>query len=135
MRIGVETEGAMIAEPSELSRTKIPPRYTPLFGENFMVLDVGLRSERIPEMESREENDQSFVEVGFGDNRKGFAGLHRFELVHDDGVEGQGVTICYSCISCNPTVDKLPFPKFIFNFHEFYAMCLFRDGIAEVLKM
>lgn len=42
--------------------------------------------------------------------------------------------ICYSRLSCNPTVNKSPFPKLIAGFHEFYAQVLFRDGIGGVWK-
>jgi hypothetical protein len=134
---GVDTEGRIISSPSELSCTSLPPRYTMLFGGNFMVLDVGLKSDADSSKETDPTLKESFLEVGFGDNRRGFAGLHRFEVSHDvekETSEHAGITICYSSISCNPTVNKPLFPKFVFGFHKFYAMCLFRDGIAEVLK-
>jgi hypothetical protein len=108
-----------------------------LFGGNFMVLDVGLKSDADPSKGMDPTLEDSFVEVGFGDNRRRFAGLHRFEVSRDvekETGEYAGITICYSSISCHPTVNKPVFPKFLFGFHKFYAMCLFRDGIAEVLK-
>jgi hypothetical protein len=77
----------------------------------------------------------SFLEVGFGDNRKQFAGLHRFEVLRDaPEKEGDGVTICFSSLSCNPTVDTIPFSTWVFDFHKLYAQSLFRDGIREVLR-
>lgn len=76
----------------------------------------------------------SFLEVGFGDNRKQFAGLHRFEVSRDINHGREGVTVSFSSLSCNPTLNQIPFPKWAFCFHEFYAQCLFRDGIREVLR-
>ena len=63
--------------------------------------------------------------------------MHRFEVSrtpNDDGKEDGGVTVCFSSLSCNPTVNKIPFPKWVFVFHRFYARSLFRDGIREVLR-
>ncbi len=83
----------------------------------------------------------SYIDVAFGDDRKTFAGCHRFEVLHrfEKGDEEEeedegGVEIVYSHLSCNPTVKEATFPKMIFDFHKFYAMQLFRDGIAEVLR-
>jgi hypothetical protein len=89
-----------------------------------------------------EGQSPSFIEIGFGDNRKGFAGMHRFEvsrvsnLSKAGGEEGEdgAVELWYSSISCNPTVNKLPFPGWVFSFHKFYAQCLFKDGVVEVLR-
>jgi hypothetical protein len=134
---GVQMDGTQIVDPLDLSREKLPEKGTVLLGDNFMVLDKYVKGEG-------EEQGQSFVEIGFGDNRKGFAGLHRFEVerIRDGEREGEedgeeekgGVQLWYSSISCHPTRNKLPFPAWVFRFHEFYAQCLFRDGVAEVLK-
>ena len=79
----------------------------------------------------------SYIDIGFGDDRKGFAGFHRFEITRETDEadnEGGGATICYSSIVCNPSVNKSPAPEFTYAFHKFYALCLFRDGIAGVLQ-
>ncbi len=67
--------------------------------------------------------------------------MHRFEVSRvskstedDSGKEDGTVELCYSSMSCNPTKNGLPFPEFLFGFHKFYAQCLFRDGVAEVLR-
>ncbi|PMD24636.1 hypothetical protein NA56DRAFT_677644 [Hyaloscypha hepaticicola] len=124
---GVDMDGPQIVDPLDLSREKLPEKGTVLLGGNFMVLD-------------------KYVKGGdwIGDNRKGFAGLHRFEVerirdgerggVQDGEEEEGGVQLWYSSISCHPTRNKLPLPAWMFGFHEFYAQCLFRDGVAEVLR-
>ena len=136
--IGVPMDGPQLLDPNDISRSKIPEKFTVLLNGNFMVLDSYLRNG-----EEGEGEMPSFIEIGFGDNRKGFAGMHRFEVLRDvksmkeEGQEAggeEGVQLWYSSISCNPTENKLPFPGWVFNFHEFYAQCLFRDGVAGVLR-
>jgi len=128
---GVSTNGPIMNSPSELDRMKLPGKGTVLFGGNFYVLDVHLK-------QTSQEND-SFVDVAFGDNRKGFCGLHRFQVTRDiseDWKEWEGVgavNIEYSSISCNPSENKTVFSNWVCLFHKWYAMVLFRDGIREVL--
>ena len=95
-----------------------------------MLLDSALASED----EDRLTHGQSYVEIGFGDNRKTFAGLHRFEVSRADDGEDDYLTIWYSSISCNPSVNETVLPHWVWKFHKWYAMVLFRDGIREVLK-
>ncbi|KAH8769412.1 hypothetical protein F5882DRAFT_184096 [Hyaloscypha sp. PMI_1271] len=149
---GVPMNGKQILSPSAIEMEKLPEKGTVLLGGNFMVLDAQLKG-RAKEDEGWEgEGGESFVEVGFGDDRKGFAGMHRFEVLRlsdstdgkgeevggengGEGKEGGGVQLWYSSVSCNPRENKLPFPKWVFGFHEFYAQCLFRDGVREVLRI
>ena len=102
-----------------------------------MILDHYIaRSENDAALNPQSLPAPSFLEIGFGDNRKQFAGMHRFEVSHDTNSAGKrtgGATVCFSSLSCNPTVNKVPFPMWMFDFHTFYAQCLFRDGIREVL--
>jgi hypothetical protein len=126
--IGIEPQGSTL---SSLSDFTLPPRHTLLFEGNFLVLDHHIINAKAESINS----SPSFLEVGFGDNRKEFAGLHRFEVSRDeDLVVDGGATVCFSSLSCNPTVNKVPFSKWGFEFHKFYAQCLFRDGIREVLR-
>ena len=79
--------------------------------------------------------NNSYIDIGFGDDKKAFAGFHRFEIIRDEiDKEEEGVTIWYSSMSCNPSVNRQVFPRVLFIFHRLYAMCLFRDGIARVLE-
>jgi hypothetical protein len=144
---GVRMDGRQILSPGGIEREKLPEKGTVLLGGNFMVLDLHVKGEG----EGEADEGVSFVEIGFGDDRKNFAGMHRFEVlrlpdstdgkVAKEGVEDEregeeargGVQLWYSSISCNPKENKLPFPKWVFGFHEFYAQCLFRDGVREVL--
>ncbi|KAF5873547.1 uncharacterized protein Bfra_005010 [Botrytis fragariae] len=111
-----------ILELESLSDKTLPPKYSPLFGGNFMVLFT--KTENI-----KPRDCPSCVEIGYGDDRKQFSGMHSFELIH----ERDGATIWYSSVSCNPTINKRPFPDWAFAFHRWYARTLFRDGIAAVL--
>lgn len=80
---------------------------------------------------SEAHEKHSYVDVAFGDDRRGFAGFHRFEIIRE---KEAGVTIWFSSMSCNPTSDKAPFPGFVAVFHEIYAERLFWDGIRGVLR-
>lgn len=128
--IDIEPHGRTLSSLSDFSRTSLPPRHTLLFEGNFLILD-----HHVAEANTQSSPTTSFLEVGFGDNRKQFAGLHRFEVSRDEEEkEDGGVTVCFSSLSCNPTVNKALSPEWAFEFHKFYAQCLFRDGIREVLR-
>lgn len=137
--------GEKVNSLEELSKMKLPEKGTVLFGGNFMVLDVHI-SPPSPLLEESyvdiSYNDPviSYIDIGFGDNRRNFAGLHRFEIQHHgkkeggEGMEEEEVTIWFSSMSCNPSVDRPPFPKWVFGFHIWYSMCLFKDGIEQVIR-
>lgn len=101
-----------------------------------MVLDLSLRpaGDKMVNDSQSLVTTNSYIDIGFGDSRKGFAGFHRFEVTRESDGEGGGATICYSAIACNPSVNKSPAPAFTYAFHKFYARTLFRDGIAGVLQ-
>ncbi|TGO89319.1 hypothetical protein BPOR_0115g00240 [Botrytis porri] len=111
-----------ILELESLSDKTLPPKGSLLFGGNFMVLFTKTGDDR-------PRDSPSCVEIGYGDDRKKNSGMHRFELNH----ERDGAMIWYSSVSCNPTINKRPFPDWVFTFHRWYARTLFRDGIAAVL--
>ncbi|CZR55848.1 uncharacterized protein PAC_05736 [Phialocephala subalpina] len=141
-----------IGEPLSLdglSKTHLPEKGTVLFGGNFMILDTHIahpssstttHSPPLGEKQSLgascadtgyQDPVISFVDIAFGDDRRNFAGLHRFEIRGEK--EGE-IIIWYSSMSCNPSIDKAPFPKWVFGFHVWYAMCLFKDGVEEVIR-
>jgi len=134
---GVSMDGPKIQSPGEIERERLPEKGTVMLGGNFMVLDKFIRTEK---EEEKEDRGPSFVEIGFGDDRKGFAGFHRFEVERrrelmgkEVGEEGE-VRLWYSSISCHPRENKLPLPGWLYHFHDFYAQSLFRDGVREVLS-
>lgn len=130
--------GPILQSPSQLSRTTLPPPHTLLFGGNFIVLDTNIKSQDTSSDE-KPSSENSYVEIGFGDDRKNFAGMHRFEVSHNIETPGSesgvdGVQISFSSVSVNPSMNKAPFSNLVFVFHKFYAQCLFRDAIREVLS-
>lgn len=128
-----------------------------MFGGNFLILDVHIHpisasspldslqepvSTSVHEVSKHINNNLecpsiSYVDIGFGSNERNFSGVHRFEIarhpVMQQGKE-QEVKITFSSMSCNPSSNKPPFPKVIFWFHCWYAMCLFRDGVKRVIR-
>jgi len=127
--VGVRRDEKRIEWPSELSSATLPDVGTVMFGGNFLVLD-----KCIDQLVEEGSNSSSYVDIGFGDAGKGFSGCHRFEVLRAKE-KGEGMEISYSCVSCNPSVDKLPFPLWVFAFHRWYALALFRDGVREVLGL
>ncbi|KAF7949108.1 hypothetical protein EAE96_008277 [Botrytis aclada] len=117
-----ETSPGPILELESLSDKTLPAKGSLLFGGSFMILFTKTE-------ESKTRDSPSCVEIGFGDDRKEFAGMHSLELIH----ERDGATIWYSSITCNLTINKRPIPNWAFAFHVWYARNLFRDGIAAVL--
>ncbi|PVH77616.1 hypothetical protein DL98DRAFT_463419 [Cadophora sp. DSE1049] len=134
--VGIPTDSLSLSSPNDLSKTKLPEKYSKLFHGNFMALDVSIRDQGTEALSnSTSENvTTSFVDIAFGDDRRGFAGLHRLEVSRNEDAEQGGVTLCYSSVSCNPTRNVLPFPGLVFAFHRWYGMCLFRDGVEMVLR-
>ncbi|RDW69754.1 hypothetical protein BP6252_08774 [Coleophoma cylindrospora] len=128
--LGVSPEPCKEELPRQLLQMSLPPKSTVFLRGNFMLLDQHVsRGTQSPMEES------SYVDIAFGDDRKRFAGFHRFEIMREGKPESSsGATIWYSCIACNPSVDRYPFPGWTFTLHKFYAIHLFRDGIAEILK-
>ncbi|KAG4439023.1 hypothetical protein IFR05_005487 [Cadophora sp. M221] len=131
----VQTGGPLLPSPNDLSKTKLPEKYSKLFHGNFMVLDVKIRDQDPKNLDEKsEESLESYVDIAFGDDRKGFAGFHRLEVSRDEESGEGGTTLCYSSIACNPSVKKFPMPRILFSFHRWYGMCLFRDGVEMVLR-
>jgi hypothetical protein len=128
--IAVKPIGPIIQFPSQLSRTTLPPPHTLLFGGNFMVLDTHVKPQG-PSSDEKPSSENSYAEIGFGDDRKDFAGMHRFEVSRP---EKEGVEISFSSVSVNPSMNEVPFSNLVFVFHKFYAQSLFRDAIREVLS-
>jgi hypothetical protein len=127
----------VILSPPQLSRKSLPPVHSLLFYRNFVVLDISLKSD-IEEAadDSQTQRTSSYIDIGFGDDRKAFAGFHRFEVTREKGVPGEEkgtVVVCYSTMACNPTTIKAPATEFTYTFHMFYAWTLFRDGVAGIL--
>ena len=126
--LDIPDQGPEILFPSELSRRNLPRPSSLLFRGHFLVLDVYLKLRNQEEEISSSKDGHSHIDIGFGDDRKHFAGMHRFEVRHnEEGAEGQNgdVAISFSSISCNPTVDKALGSKLVFTLHKFYALCLF----------
>ncbi len=133
MRIGMPTNGPLIASPSDLSRTKLPAKYSRILG-SWMLLDIQIIDQSVPSSSETEKEPRpsfSYVDLGFGDYRNGFSGANRCEVTRD---ERGGATICYSSCYLNPSVNKMALPEVINIFHRWYAMCLFRDAVDGILS-
>jgi hypothetical protein len=124
--------------PAELSSSEVPPLHTLLFG-TFRVVDSRIQP-RVSLQTSTQAD--SYIDFAFGSDDGFIAGVHRFSIsrnsdskeeIEDDGTT-TSVTIEFSHKGCNPKEDKPMGPDFMQTLHLMYAMLLFREGVAEVIK-
>ncbi|KAF1845097.1 uncharacterized protein K460DRAFT_405372 [Cucurbitaria berberidis CBS 394.84] len=124
---------------SALSRETVPPLHSVLFGV-FRVADCHFQSpgdEKYPELS--QGGSYSYIDVAFGSEKGPIAGVHRFSVTRDgrvkeDGGKNESVTIEFAHVGCNPKENKPLKPDFVQTLHLWYAMLLFREGVAEVMK-
>jgi hypothetical protein len=100
-----------------------------LFG-GFQVAHVELAE---PSSAAEKTEASSSVDIVFGSDMAQFAGVHRFTILRDWN-RPDSVQVYYAHISCNPTVNKALKPDILFPLHKLYAMWLFREGVAEVMR-
>ncbi|KAH9864456.1 hypothetical protein J1614_010390 [Plenodomus biglobosus] len=112
--------------PAQLSTHALPPLHALLFGA-FRLVHVQL------------DGRESHVDFAFGADEGAIAGVHRFEVfeVEGEGVKAQTegyrtVVIRFAHAGCNPREDKPLEPAVLQTLHLWYAMLLFREGVAEV---
>jgi hypothetical protein len=119
---------------AQLSPNALPPKNSLLFGV-FRVVDS--------DIESADASSQtySYIDFAFGSDDGFIAGVHRFSVTCDanndaayekDEKKTKGVTIEFAHSGCNPKQNKPLKPDFLQTFHLWYAMLLFREGVAEV---
>jgi hypothetical protein len=114
---------------TQLDGDKLPPLCTVLFG-GFQIANIQSHAEAGGQ--HAEETSLS-IDIVFGADKTHFAGLHRFSVIRNkDAVDC--IRISYAHIACNPILNKALGPHFVFLMHKLYAMWLFREGIAEVMR-
>ena len=108
-----------------------------------MVLDIHLKNPNPPTANTTnashpttEFKTGSYIDFAFGDSRGTFAGCHRFEVIREpnENDDDGGVSVVYSSIACNPTVETAKFSGILGWFHVVYARVLFWEGVAEILR-
>jgi hypothetical protein len=85
----------------------------------------------------------SYIDFAFGSDDGFIAGVHRFSVSRNndhkeeedhDSKNTMSVTIEFAHKGCNPKEDKPLKPDVLQTLHLWYAMLLFREGVAEVMK-
>jgi hypothetical protein len=116
---------------SQLKKDTAPPLDALLFGV-FRVVD------RCIQESSSVQQEPSYIDFAFGFEGGNLAGVHRFSVKRTgDAEEVSGtipVTIEFAHTGCNPQVNEPLKPEVLQTLHLAYAMLLFREGVAEVLK-
>ncbi|KAF2029129.1 hypothetical protein EK21DRAFT_68361, partial [Setomelanomma holmii] len=111
---------------AKLSNSHVPPLYSVLFGA-FRVVDLMVAHPK--------DEEDSYIGFAFGSDNWPLAGAHRFCISRRDEVGGENVvTIKFVHSGCDPRENKPLSPAFLQTLHLWYAMVLFREGIAEVMK-
>jgi hypothetical protein len=130
---------SQIWSTSQLSVYKLPPPQALLFGV-FRVVDSHVE---IDAPQQQDSTTCSYVDFAFGSDDGFIAGVHRFSVTRTltMGVENEkdadgtrNVTIEFAHSGCNPKENKPLKPDILQTLHLWYAMLLFREGVAEVTK-
>ena len=146
---GVEG-GESIWSRQHLPRNHVLPLGSVLFG-TFQVIDANTENNAFEDDANiKDEFAESYVDFGFGSDRSSFSGFHRLsvtrlqptdEMIGDiekpiSNAESHStlVKLTFSCFTCSPNQDKPMASGFLRTFHLTYAMLLFREGVASVLR-
>ncbi|KXJ87017.1 hypothetical protein Micbo1qcDRAFT_167769 [Microdochium bolleyi] len=165
---------AFIWSKAELSEKRLPPLNSILFG-SFQVLDTHIvdssarattTTTKHADSHSDAHDDkantdqESYIDIGFGNDRTQFAGVHRFcvsrrgrisppsslspsserdgspSAVTEKGPDDcETVVVLYHHgVTCNPTHDRTRDMEdsWLFKFHMLYADLLFRESVARL---
>ncbi|KAK1533313.1 hypothetical protein CPAR01_10021 [Colletotrichum paranaense] len=118
-----------IWKTEEISCKTLPPVHSVVFG-TFQVSHVKLIDSKESQAEPETESSVDFV---FGKDISQFAGAHRFSIVRSSENPAR-VKVVYESTACNPTRNH-HLSGILLQFHSFYAMLLFREGVSEILRM
>ncbi|KAF2712122.1 hypothetical protein K504DRAFT_426062 [Pleomassaria siparia CBS 279.74] len=112
---------------SQISSKTLPPLHTVLFSA-FQVVDI-----HIEEPSPRSQKTHSCVDFAFGSDTFYIAGVHRFSVWRNAGVS-ESVKMEYSDTAFNPKAKQTLPSQTVWSFHLVYAMVLFREAVARVMR-
>lgn len=118
----------MVWETKRLQGDDLPALETHLFGA-FKVAHLDLHAPQPGALQTT----TSTVDFVFGSDTRGFSGVHRFSVIRDAATPHTARIEC-AHVTCNPLVNRSLGPDFLFAFHKFYSMLLFRESIGEVMR-
>lgn len=80
----------------------------------------------------------SYIDIAFGSDTGFIAGVHRFSISEVEGSavveDRRPIAITFEHTSCDPKRYEPLSLRMLRTFHLWYAMLLFREGVANVLK-
>ncbi|KAK1978331.1 hypothetical protein LZ30DRAFT_729206 [Colletotrichum cereale] len=129
--LGPATAVKPVWATSELSPTSLPSLNSIIFG-TFQVSHVEIQDPGRFVFEH--EKTESSIDFVFGRDKTQFAGVHRFSLIRNPA-RTREIIILYEHTACNPTINQRLKSDFLLHFHNFYAMLLLREGVAEMMKV
>lgn len=123
----------------ELPKHELPQLHSLLFGV-WRITDKHIEK---PSSRNARSLQHSYVDLAFGADDFHIAGVHRFSVSRtpsdskDEGTTDENtvnVNIEFAHTGCNPKKNERLKPDMLEGLHNWYAMLLFREGVAEVLK-
>lgn len=134
---------------TQLSRESVPQKYSLLFGA-FQVVDSSFPpassptgstvsdEARLQKKEPTPDPNTSYIDFAFGSDDGYLAGVHRFIISRErkDGRDKEMglVTVEFAHTGHKPRTKEPLGSGLLQDLHMFYAMVLFREGVAEILK-
>ncbi|KAF5489779.1 hypothetical protein CGCS363_v011805 [Colletotrichum siamense] len=128
--VGTNSELRRVWTVSGVSSLKLPTLHSLLFGA-FQVCNIELQ------YEDKDAGDgpstRSSIDFAYGSDQGRFAGAHRFSVIRNSNRSDE-IRVVFESLSCNPTVNKPFAPEFALVFHRVYAMLLFQDSFASLVR-
>jgi hypothetical protein len=120
--------------------SEILPEIDSVFFGAFQVVDKKLQDSSRSSGGEVATEAESYIDFAFGSSETSFSGVHRLSVARDldkacaQGVESDEIRLTMACVTCNPLKNRKVAPTWTWTFHRVYAMLLFREGVAEVVK-
>ena len=137
--------GEEIWNHQDLCGRRLPSLGSILFG-TFQVIDTNVGIDHDENDNTKPASSERYIDFGFGSDHSSFAGFNRLSVSRvesGDEIDSSSISLespstrmrlTLSCFACNPTQDKPMTSGLLRTFHLHYAMLLFREGAANVLR-
>lgn len=83
--------------------------------------------------ESHPLNSHSYIDFAYGSDDGVLAGIHRFSIHRDGGMDDGTIEVEFSSLSINPKGNP-PGLAILGTFHRIYAMLLFREAVSNIVR-
>ena len=114
---------------SNIPGCSLPTPHSTIFGI-FRVVDVSTFDA------TAERESTASVDLAFGSDQRAFAGAHRLSVrQYVSDADLPKVTLCLSCVTCNPTSSTAMNTGVLKAFHNIYAKLLFSAALSRTIAL